>query len=91
MGFGVPLGAWLRGSLKEMLIDTVLSDRALSRGYFKPTSVRHMVSEHMAGSNNHQYVLWDLLLLERWHEIFIDQPIGMQASSPYAATLSQRG
>jgi asparagine synthase len=74
-----------------MLIDTVLSDHALARGYFKPATVKRMVSEHIAGTNDHQYVLWDLLLLERWHEIFIDQPIDVQASSPYAATLSQRG
>jgi asparagine synthase (glutamine-hydrolysing) len=72
MGFGVPLGQWLRGSLKEMLLDTVLSDQALSRGYFKPSSVREMVSVHMSGSNEYQYSLWDMLLLERWHRMFID-------------------
>jgi asparagine synthase (glutamine-hydrolysing) len=79
MGFGVPLGSWLRGSLKEMLLDTVVSDRALARGYFKPAAVRAMVSAHMAGSNEYQYVLWDLLMLERWHGMFIDQPIGMRS------------
>jgi asparagine synthase (glutamine-hydrolysing) len=73
MGFGVPLGAWLRGSLKEMLIDTVLSDRALARGYFKPAAVRAMVDAHMAGSNDYHYILWDMLMLERWHRMFIDR------------------
>jgi asparagine synthase (glutamine-hydrolysing) len=73
MGFGVPLADWLRGSLKEMLVDTVLSDRALARGYFKPAAVREMVKVHLAGSNQHQYPLWDLLLLERWHRMFIDR------------------
>jgi asparagine synthase (glutamine-hydrolysing) len=68
----VPLAQWLRTSLKEMLLDTVLSDRALSRGYFKPESVRHMVSAHMSGSDEYQYPLWDLLLLERWQRMFID-------------------
>ena len=75
MGFGVPLGDWLRGTLKEMLIDTVLSDRALGRRYFKPAAVREMVNVQMAGSNQYQYVLWDLLLLERWQRMFIDQPV----------------
>ncbi len=76
MGFGVPLGAWLRGSLKEILTDSVLSDRALGRGYFKPDAIREMVNEHLAGSNRFQYTLWDLLLLERWHQVFIDeQPV----------------
>jgi asparagine synthase (glutamine-hydrolysing) len=79
MGFGVPLGGWLRESLKEMLVDTVLSERALQRGYFKPDAVKQMVSAHMAGSNDYQYVLWDLLLLERWHRMFIDQTIIQRA------------
>ena len=74
MGFGVPLGSWLRGSLKEMLVDTVLSDRALARGYFKPASVRAMVDAQLGGSNEYQYVLWDLMLLERWQRLFIEQP-----------------
>ena len=73
MGFGVPLADWLRGSLKEVLEDSVLSDRALGRGYFNPESVRHMVRAHMRGSNRFRYMLWDLLMLERWHQVFIDQ------------------
>jgi asparagine synthase (glutamine-hydrolysing) len=83
MGFGVPLGRWLRGNLKELLVDTVLSDTALARGYFRPAAVREMVHTHMEGSDRFQYLLWDLLLLERWHQIFIDrfpiprQPLGV--------------
>ena len=73
MGFGVPMAAWLRSSLKEVLIDTVLSERALARGYFKPASLRAMVDVHMAGGNRYQSVLWGLLMLERWHQMFIDE------------------
>jgi asparagine synthase (glutamine-hydrolysing) len=72
MGFGVPLGQWLREGLRELLLDTVLSPTALARGLFRPESVRAMVAAHLAGSNDYQYVLWDLLLLERWHATFID-------------------
>jgi asparagine synthase (glutamine-hydrolysing) len=72
MGFGVPLAEWLRGSLKELLLDTVLSRSATERGYFQPAAVRRMVDAHMSGSDDYKYVLWDLLLLERWHRKFID-------------------
>ncbi len=63
------------------------SDRALARGYFKPAAVRTMVSAQMAGSNDYQYILWDLLLLERWQRMFIDQPVSVR-SGANAATLS---
>lgn len=73
MGFGVPLGHWLRTSLRELLTDTLLSQTALARGYFRPDAVRQMIDAQIAGSDEFQYTLWDLLLLERWHRIFIDQ------------------
>jgi asparagine synthase (glutamine-hydrolysing) len=85
MGFGVPLGRWLRSSLKEVLVDTVLSDRALARGYFQPAAIREMVETHMLGSNRYQYLLWDLLLLERWHNMFIDAPPPRVRAQPLGA------
>ncbi|HYW27512.1 MAG TPA: asparagine synthase (glutamine-hydrolyzing) [Terriglobales bacterium] len=72
MGFGVPLADWLRTGLRELLLDTLLSDRALGRGYFRPAAVRQMVNVHLAGRNEHQRVLWDLLLLELWLRRFVD-------------------
>jgi asparagine synthase (glutamine-hydrolysing) len=73
MGFGVPLGRWLRSDLREMLVDTVLSDRALARGYFRPEAVHEMVKTLLAGSDRFQYQLWGVLLLERWNQMFIDR------------------
>jgi asparagine synthase (glutamine-hydrolysing) len=72
-GFGVPLGRWLRNDLREKLVDTVLSDRALARGYFRPEAVQEMVKTLLQGSDRFQYQLWDLLVLERWHQMYIDQ------------------
>jgi hypothetical protein len=68
----------------------VVSHRALARGYFKPAAVRAMVSAQMAGSNENQYALWDMLLLERWHTMFIDKPIGVRSRAD-RATLNARG
>jgi asparagine synthase (glutamine-hydrolysing) len=82
MGFGVPLGHWLRTSLKPLLVDTVLSQRALGRGYFRPEAVRTMVERHLGGTDEFQYNLWDLLLLEMWHRSYIDQvPVPRRAAA----------
>jgi hypothetical protein len=40
-----------------------------------------MVDAHLAGSNRFQYQLWDLLLLERWHQMFVDQAPQLRTSS----------
>jgi len=81
MGFGVPLGRWLRTDLRDLLFDMVLSDRAINRGYFRYSSLRTMVDRTIGGSNNFQYLLWDLLMLEMWHRTFIDAPPRIRPTS----------
>ena len=70
-GFGLPIGTWLRTSLRPLLDDVVLSKSALERGYLKPAAVRSLVDEHLRGVD-HTHRLWSLIMLELWHREFID-------------------
>ena len=72
-GFGVPLGTWFRGQLRELFADTLLSPTTLQRGYFQPAFVKRIVHEHLAGTRDHTLRLWQLLVFERWHRAYIDQ------------------
>ncbi|HYG12397.1 MAG TPA: asparagine synthase (glutamine-hydrolyzing) [Pyrinomonadaceae bacterium] len=72
MGFGVPIGHWLRGEMQKFLRDTLLSEKALGRGFFKPEAVTRMVELHTRGERDHAHQLWTLLMLELWFERFID-------------------
>jgi asparagine synthase (glutamine-hydrolysing) len=74
-GFGVPVGMWFRSSLKHYLNETLLSPRALSRGYFNEVTLRRLIDEHHSGRRDHSHRLWALLTLELWHRIFIDREI----------------
>jgi asparagine synthase (glutamine-hydrolysing) len=72
MGFGVPVAAWLRGALRELGEDVLLSSRADGRGYFRPEAVRRLWAEHQSGGADHSAILWMLLMLEMWHREFTD-------------------
>ncbi|RPI00070.1 MAG: asparagine synthetase B, partial [Zetaproteobacteria bacterium] len=72
MGFGVPIDRWFRQELRDLLCDTLLSPRALGRGYFDALAVRRMVEEHVRGRASWHYLLWTLLMLELWHRTYID-------------------
>jgi asparagine synthase (glutamine-hydrolysing) len=74
MGFGVPVGSWLRGSLRNLGGDMLLSQRARQRGYFRPDTVARLWTEHQTGTNDNAYSLWMLLMFELWHREFIDGP-----------------
>jgi asparagine synthase (glutamine-hydrolysing) len=79
MGFGVPVGEWLRGELRPLLEDTVLSSRALARGYFRPAAVRALVDEHTSRRADRTSHVWALLMLELWFQTFVDAPLASLA------------
>ncbi|HEU4391213.1 MAG TPA: asparagine synthase (glutamine-hydrolyzing) [Blastocatellia bacterium] len=71
MGFGVPVGDWLRGPLRGFLEDTLLSNESLGRAYFKPDVVRRLVSDHVEHRVDHSSRLWSLLMLEMWNRLVV--------------------
>jgi len=72
MGFCVPLGRWFREELREMAHDVLLAPRATQRNYFRPQAVAKLLDAHCRGEADNAKYLWDLLVLELWHRIFID-------------------
>ncbi|NUP07106.1 MAG: asparagine synthase (glutamine-hydrolyzing) [Polyangiaceae bacterium] len=71
-GFHLPVAQWLRGAGKGMLFDTVLSQRATQRGYFRPEVLRQLADEHVEQRADHSGMLWSLLGLEIWHRTWVD-------------------
>jgi len=72
MGFGVPIDHWFRNELKDMAYDIILGERARSRGYFKTSALKKILDEHSSYKWNWHYHIWNLLMLELWHRMFID-------------------
>lgn len=72
MGFGVPIGYWFRGAMQPFLREALLSEKSLSRGFFQPDRVRHLIDEHVEQRADHSHRLWSLLMLELWFQRFID-------------------
>lgn len=68
MGFGIPVGDWLRGPLRAWA-EALLSEPRLRReGFFDPLRVRAKWEEHLSGRRNWQYHLWDILMCQSWLE-----------------------
>jgi asparagine synthase (glutamine-hydrolysing) len=77
MGFGVPVGEWLRGELRPLMEDTLFSSRALQRGYFRPEAVRSLVDEHLTRRADRTSHIWALLMLELWQRERVESDSGI--------------
>lgn len=65
-GFGVPLGAWFRTSLRARLQELLLDPQAQWLAYLRREAVQQLVDEHLLGARDHSQRLWSLLTLETW-------------------------
>jgi asparagine synthase (glutamine-hydrolysing) len=66
MGFGVPLGTWFRGELRDYMRDLLLAPDARYRGMLSESYVRDVVTRHLSGDANLGHQLWSLLCFEQW-------------------------
>ena len=74
MGFGVPIGDWLRGPLRDWAEALLDPARLAAEGFFRPEPVRKIWADHLGGQVNEQYRLWCVLMFQAWLEAQGDVP-----------------
>jgi asparagine synthase (glutamine-hydrolysing) len=66
MGFAVPIGQWLRTSLRPMLHDLVFANDSFAAGHFRREAIEAMIREHQEEEQDHSQRLYALMMLELW-------------------------
>jgi len=67
-GFGVPLGGWLRGPLRDWAESLLDAARLEREGYFDPAPIRRVWTDHLCGRRDRASKLWSILIFQSWLE-----------------------
>jgi asparagine synthase (glutamine-hydrolysing) len=66
MGFAVPIGDWLRTSLRDMLRGLLDGPASFTEDHLHRPAVMRLVEEHETQARDHSQRLYALLMLELW-------------------------
>jgi len=70
-GFGAPIGAWLRGDLREMIGDLLGEARLREQGLFDPAAVRTLIDAHMKMRIDGTDAILALLTFQLWYDAYL--------------------
>jgi asparagine synthase (glutamine-hydrolysing) len=71
-GFPIPIGSWLRTSLRQFTRDHLLARDAACSRYVDRDETSRLVNEHERGRADRSQEIWTLLVFEFWHRHFIE-------------------
>jgi asparagine synthase (glutamine-hydrolysing) len=78
MGFGVPVGQWIRGPLREWAEDLLSEERIRRDGFLDARMVSEQWSRHLNDVSSGGDGIWQLLMFQAWLKAPVDSP-SMQA------------
>lgn len=78
VGFSVPLDKWLRGPLKEQLLDYCSSDFLKAQNIFKATKTQEFIKHYLENGDqgsgtgaNYSRMVWAYFVFQKWYQQYI--------------------
>lgn len=67
-GFGVPVGDWLRSSLREELMSYSELHFLQNQQIFQPEYIQRLVNEHLSATKDHTFKVWTFYIFQKWYK-----------------------
>lgn len=75
-GYPTPFSIWLKGPINQYARDLIGGSSFRQRGIFHPAKVEKLLDDHCAGKADHAWLLWRVMNVEKWLQVFHDDFAG---------------
>jgi asparagine synthase (glutamine-hydrolysing) len=65
-GFGIPVGDWIRGPLRDWAEDLLQPARMRDQGFFDPAVIGRRWQQHLSKERDATSALWAVLMFQAW-------------------------
>lgn len=65
-GFGIPIGQWLKTSLRDWAESLLDPTQLKQAGYFDPAMIRERWHNHLEGRQDSTQALWSVIMFQAW-------------------------
>ncbi|KKU49962.1 MAG: asparagine synthase (glutamine-hydrolyzing) [Candidatus Zambryskibacteria bacterium RIFCSPHIGHO2_12_FULL_48_10] len=72
IGFGLPISNWLKDNSGFLPHLSNLKNHQIIKRYFIKSEINQLINEHVAEDNDHSSILFTLISLMTWYDIFIN-------------------
>lgn len=66
-GFGVPVGDWLKSSLKPELESYIVEKKLIDQDIFKVEELTTMIKNHLSGKEDNTFKVWTFYCFQKWY------------------------
>lgn len=80
-GFSAPDASWFKGESIEYVRRRLMQKDAKLFSFLDRASIQRLVSDHLDGKVNRRLLIWSLLSVETWCDIFLGNASGFEARS----------
>jgi len=80
-GFSAPDDSWFKGDSIDYVNERLLNNNALIYNYMDRKNLQTLINEHLTGQVNRRLLIWSLLYLEDFCEVFLSQGNNIHANN----------
>ena len=88
-GFVMPINVWQQTVLREVIEQTLASERIATHGFFEEKAVGRLVDRYYAGETGLQYQVWTLFCFQLWYDGAARDPVVSKSADEAAGHLVQ--